>query len=189
MSTCRKSHARTPWAWAARNCRQVGDARRGAGFSRAALRILRIVPSPTRRAEAEAEEFALDAPISPARVLPGQLLDELADLLWDGWASSGVRVGPFSLDQAPVPGEQRARGHDPVHAEVRRQQPGQGGEHGAVGPVRLRPGDLAAEDGDLMTEHQDLCVLCAIASREEHQPAEEPDHDQVDEADEHERRA
>ena len=32
----------------ARNCRQVGDARRGAGPSPAAARIRRIVPSPTR---------------------------------------------------------------------------------------------------------------------------------------------
>ena len=40
--------ARMPDAWAARNCRQVGDARRGAGRSPAAARIRRIVPSPTR---------------------------------------------------------------------------------------------------------------------------------------------
>jgi len=35
-------------ACAARNCRQVGDARRGAGRSPAAARIRRIVPSPIR---------------------------------------------------------------------------------------------------------------------------------------------
>jgi hypothetical protein len=48
VSTCRKSQARIPAAWEARNCRQVGDARRGAGVSPAATRILRIVPAPTR---------------------------------------------------------------------------------------------------------------------------------------------
>src|SRR5262245_7618790 len=48
VSTCRKSQARIPDAWAARNCRQGGDARRGAGPSPAAARIRRIVPSPTR---------------------------------------------------------------------------------------------------------------------------------------------
>jgi hypothetical protein len=31
VSTCRKSQARIPDAWLARNCRQVGDARHGAG--------------------------------------------------------------------------------------------------------------------------------------------------------------
>src|SRR3954463_8375729 len=40
----KKSHARTPEAWAARNCLHVGDARRGAGPSPAAARIRRIVP-------------------------------------------------------------------------------------------------------------------------------------------------
>ena len=48
VSACRKSHARIPDAWEARNCRQVGDARRGAGMSPAAARIRRIVPAPMR---------------------------------------------------------------------------------------------------------------------------------------------
>jgi hypothetical protein len=51
----------------------------------------------------EAEELALDAPVSPARVLPGQQPDQLMDLLRDGRPSGGVRVGPLVLDQAPVP--------------------------------------------------------------------------------------
>jgi hypothetical protein len=42
---------------------------------------------------------------------------------------------------------------------VRRQQTGQGGQHGAVGPVRLRLGDLAAQDSDFMTKHQNLREL------------------------------
>ena len=43
-----KSHDRIPEAWETRNCRQVGDARRGAGVSPAATRIRRIVPAPMR---------------------------------------------------------------------------------------------------------------------------------------------
>jgi hypothetical protein len=73
VSTCRKSHAKIPDAWAARNCRQVGDARRGAGVSPAAARIRRIAPAPMRYPEAE--ELALDATVSTAWVLPGQLPD------------------------------------------------------------------------------------------------------------------
>jgi hypothetical protein len=38
--------------------------------------------------------------------LPGQLLQQLADL-WNRRASWGVRVGPRSADQAPVPGQHR----------------------------------------------------------------------------------
>jgi hypothetical protein len=48
VSTCKKPHARIPDAWEAKNCRQVGDAWRGAGLSPAAARIRRIVPVPMR---------------------------------------------------------------------------------------------------------------------------------------------
>jgi hypothetical protein len=48
VSMCKKSHDRIPDAWEFRNCGQVGDVRRGAGFSPAAARIRRIVPSPMR---------------------------------------------------------------------------------------------------------------------------------------------
>lgn len=50
-------------------------------------------------------------------------------------------------------------------------------------------GNLAAQDGDLIPEHQDLGVLGGVASGEEREPAEQLDHEQVDEADEHDRRA
>ncbi len=120
---------------------------------------------------AEADELALDAPVGPARILPGQLLGERADFIWDSRASRGVRVGPFPRDQAPVPGEQSARGHDPVEPQARGQQPGQGGDHGAVGPVRPGAGNLAAQDGDLLPEHQDLGVLGgALRARSASQP-------------------
>ena len=59
-------------------------------------------------------------------------------------APGGVRAGPLVLDQAPVPGKQGAGCHDPVQPKVPGQQPRQGGDHGPVGPARLRAGDLAA---------------------------------------------
>jgi hypothetical protein len=77
---------------------------------------------------AEAEELALDTPVAPARVLPGQPLDQLTELLRDRRASRGVRVSPFLLDQASVPGEQGAGRHDPVRPKVPGQLPRQGGD-------------------------------------------------------------
>ena len=68
------------------------------------------------------------------------------------------------------------------------QLAGQRGDHGAVSPVRLRTGDLTAQDRDLMPQHQNLRVLRGVAPREQRQPAEQPDHEQIDEAKEHERR-
>jgi hypothetical protein len=62
------------------------------------------------------------------------------------------------------------------------------GDHGAVSPVRLRARNLAAQDRDLVPECQDLHVLGGVAAREERQPAERPDHEQIHQAEEHERR-
>jgi hypothetical protein len=66
------------------------------------------------------------------------------------------------------------------------QHPRQRGDHGAVGPVRLRVGDLTAQDRNLVPQHQDLRVFRGVAAREEHQPAEQPDHEQIHEVKEHE---
>jgi hypothetical protein len=46
-----------------------------------------------------------------------------------------------------------------VQPELPGQQACQSGDHGAVGPVQRGAGDLAAQDGDLVPEHQDLCAL------------------------------
>jgi hypothetical protein len=68
------------------------------------------------------------------------------------------------------------------------QQPRQSGDHGPVGPVRLRAGDLTAQDRNLVPQHKDLHVIRGAAPREQRQPAEQPDHEQIHEAEEHERR-
>jgi hypothetical protein len=136
----------------------------------------------------EAEELTLDAAVSPPRVLPGQPPDQLADLLRDRRASGGIRIGPLLLDHAPVPGKQCGGCHDPVQPQVPGEQPGERGDHGPVGPVRFRAGDLAAQDCDLMPQYQDLDVLGGFAAAEQHHPAEQPDHEQVEEANEHDRR-
>jgi len=83
----------------------------------------------------------------------------------------------------------RCPGHDPVPPEVCGQQPRERGDHGAVGPAWRWAGDLAAQDGDLVPQHQDFRILHGIASHEQRQPAKQPDHEQADEANEHERRA
>ena len=46
-----------------------------------------------------------------------------------------------------------------------------------------------AEHRDLMTEHHDLGVLGCLAAAEQHQPAEDPDHDQVEQAKGHKPRS
>src|ERR1022692_666971 len=169
-----------PEAWGARNCRPARCWLQPGGGQ-----------DPPDRAFANAvtaaDKFALDAPVAPARVLPGQLLDEFAYLVRDRRASRGVRVSPFLPGQALMPGEEGARGHDSVQPEAGGQQPSQSGDHCAVGPVRPRAGNLTAQDEYLVPKYQDLRVLRGITPGEEDQPAEQPDHEQVDKADEHDR--
>jgi hypothetical protein len=78
--------------------------------------------------------------------------------------------------------------HNPVPPQVPRQQPRQRGDHRTVSPVRLRAGDLTAKDRDLVPQHQDLHLLGGAAAREQRQPAEHPDREQIEDANEHERR-
>jgi hypothetical protein len=138
---------------------------------------------------AQPGQLALDAPAPPARVLPCYLLHQRPHLIRDRRPSRPARIRPFPLDQAAVPGQQRARRHDAVQPQVPRQQPRQGGEDGAVSPIRPRPRDLPAQHSDLVPQHQDLRILRGVTARQERQPAEHPGHEQVDEANEHERRA
>ena|ERR1017187_1923423 len=68
----------------------------------------------TRRGDAPSASVPVDPgkgaamwmPVSPPWVLPGQPPDQITDLLQDRRVSRDVRVGPFVLDDAPVPGEQ-----------------------------------------------------------------------------------
>jgi hypothetical protein len=58
-----------------------------------------------------------------------------------------------------VPDGQGAGRHDPVQPQVPGQEPRERGDHSTVSPVRFRLGDAAAQDCDLVPQHQDLYVL------------------------------
>jgi hypothetical protein len=75
-----------------------------------------------------------------------------------------------------------------VQPQLPGQQPCQCGDHRTVSPVRLRAGDLVAKDRDLVPQDQDLHLLGGAAAREQYQPAEHLDHEQIKDTNEHERR-
>src|SRR4051812_19488261 len=77
--------------------------------------------------------------------------------------------------------------HDPAKPQVTGRQPRERGDHSAVGPVWFGEGGLAAEDCDLVPKYQDPDVLDGIAAGEPRHPAEQPDHEQAEEANEHHR--
>jgi hypothetical protein len=162
VSTCRKSQARMPDAWLARNCRQVGEAPRGAGPRPTAARIRRIVPSPTR----------CPSPISSPwmRLYPqrgfcrASCSTSARTPAGTGGRPGAPGIGPFLPHQAPVSGQQGAWHHDPVQPQAPGQQPGEGGDHGTVSPVRSRARHLTPQRGDLTPEDQDLHVLGSVTA-------------------------
>jgi hypothetical protein len=60
-------------------------------------------------AVAEPGQFALDAAMAPSRVLLSEANNQLAQRALDSGTSYGRRVGPFSGDEAAVPGQQGCR--------------------------------------------------------------------------------
>jgi hypothetical protein len=103
----------------------------------------------------EPKQFTPDPPVPPSWVLSGHPDHQVTQLI---------------------------RGHDPMEVKPCGKQSRQSGRQRPVGPVRLWPGDLTSQDGDLMTQHQDLHVLGGVAPREKRQPAEQPDHQQIQQA-------
>ena len=84
-----------------------------------------------------------------------------------------------------MPPQDGAWGDQPVHPQSCRQEPDQRGEDRAVGLVQPGPGTGAAQNGDLMPQHEQLCVLGGRRPAEQDQPAAEPDEDEIKQAEGH----
>jgi hypothetical protein len=65
---------------------------------------------------AELAQFALDARITPARVLAGQPFGQCGDGGVEGRAPGAIRVGPLSGHQAAMPAQDGGRGDRSVAA-------------------------------------------------------------------------
>jgi hypothetical protein len=85
--------------------------------------------------------------------------------------------------------KKRARRDEPAGAQHGWQVPDQCRQDGTIGPVRRGPGDLTAKHRDLMTQDHDLRVFWTLAATQQHQPSEDPDRDQVEQAKGHKPRS
>jgi len=122
----------------------------------------------------EREHLTDDPPVAPRGVLAREAEDEPLHLAIDRWPPQPpTRVRPAACHKALVPAQQRPRadredvpGVSGQWATQRRQQK----------PVRLaQPRALpwAAQDRDLLPEHQDLQLLRARRARHEHHQLEQ----------------
>jgi hypothetical protein len=137
----------------------------------------------------KAGQLAVHAAVSPGRVLPRYPQHQVVDLLAGRRAARPSRVGPLTGDQTAVPGQQGSQRDHATGAQCGWQQPGQGCQDRAAGPVRPGPGDLAAEHHHLMTQDDNLRVLGRLAPAQQAQPSEHADRDQVQQTDRHEPRS
>ena len=150
----------------------------GAGGIRNALRTRRTVEALTRWPSLSSSP-CVSARKPPGVVLGSEPLDERSDSALTGWPDPSMRIGPLPGDQAAVPPEHGARRDQPVHPQLGWQQPDQGGEDHAVGPVQPGPRICAAQHSDLMSQYQQLDVLGGPRAAEQDKPAAEPNEDEI----------
>ena len=137
---------------------------------------------------AEAGEFAVDAAVSPCRILGGQAEDQGAEAGGDGGSTgSGGLGGPAAGDQLAVPAQDGGRGDEQPEASADREQSGEGGDQGAVGPAHPRAWRASLEHGELVAQDQDLDLLGGVGSGAQHDPAQELGEHLVDQPQRHQR--
>nr|WP_207783935.1 hypothetical protein [Micromonospora globispora] len=88
-------------------------------------------------------------------------------------------------DQPPMPAKDRGWGDEPMGLQRPWQEPDQGGERCAVGPVQARLGVLSAQDRVLVTQDENLRVLGCGGPSEQGHPAGDPAEHEVDQAERH----
>jgi hypothetical protein len=100
-------------------------------------------------------------------------------VLVERWSAGlAVRISPRAGDQPPVPAQQRVGLDD----EARPAGPGQDAadrEQRPVGGLEPWSWGLAAQDGELVAEHQDLKVFGGVAAGEQHERLDGAAHREV----------
>jgi hypothetical protein len=118
-----------------------------------------------RDSHAKPLEFALDALITPARILAGQADDQLLDVgIQLRPARCKMRIGPGTCDQPPVPAQQRLGLDEEAGPAGPGQRTAEGGEQRPVGGLQRRSWDLAAEHAELVTQDEKFQVLGGVAA-------------------------
>jgi hypothetical protein len=139
-----------------------------------------------RDAHAKVEQLALDALVTPARVLPGQADDQLLDSLVQRWpAGLAMRVGPRPGDQPPLPAQQRLGRDEEARPAGAGQHAADCGEQRPVGGLEPGRGTSAVQDGELLAQDQDLQILGGVTASEQHQQLDGPAQRQVGSFEEH----
>ena len=150
--------ARIPLAWALRNWLHVGPERRGRRWKAVAAQDA----GDARLGHGHAQLLQLtdDAQVAPAGVLPRQAHDQLGGLRRQRWtADVAVRIGPAPPDERPVPAKDRLGRDEERRPPLSGNQPGESGDERPIRPAEAGTGDLASQHGQLVAQHEGLCIL------------------------------
>jgi hypothetical protein len=121
----------------------------------------------------ELAQLADDPDVTPAGVLARQPQDQLAHLAVDRRpAGTPVRVGPVVGDEPSMPAQKRLRPHQERPPRATRQHPAERRENQPVPRRELRPPRLPPQNRQLVTQHEDLQFLRALAAPEQHDQLE-----------------
>ena len=105
-------------------------------------------------AVAQLQQFALDPPKAPARILSGQTKDELVKLTGSGLLTtrSLKAGGPPSPDQLTMPADEGLGAGQQGLPSLAGKSPTQGSQEEPVRLLPARPLDLALEDSQLVAK-------------------------------------
>jgi hypothetical protein len=119
--------------------------------------------------DAEPGEFAVDAPVSPRRVLSRETDDRAAGFDCGGWPAGPVRVGPVVRDESPMPTQQCVGLDHEDRPAVTAERTRERGEDRAIVGFETRTPVLALENGELVTQHKDFDVFGTIRATGQHE--------------------
>jgi hypothetical protein len=117
----------------------------------------------------ELEQFAVDPRSSPERIVAAHLANQLADVFWNS-RSPGLATpdlpGPEQPEALAVPGDHRLRLNDDEGGAPIGPNPGQPCPEKAIGGGQFRPLHRALEDGELVTQGEDLQLKGCTATED-----------------------
>jgi hypothetical protein len=129
---------------------------------------------------AKLEEFALDPALAPTWVFGGDADDQAAHHLGDRRPSateSAAESSPPSADQFPVPAEECGRSKEQTPG---RQSAAESCQDQAVRWKQLWLLDMAAKDGDLVSDGQQLEIALGLRPGANQEQVEEQSHQGID---------
>ena len=91
-----------------------------------------------------------------------------------------MRIRPAARDQSTVPAQQRLRPHQEDVPGAARQRAAQRCEQQPVTQLEPRLADLAAQNRQLVAEHEDLEFLLTITATEQNDQLQQPTDEEVE---------